>query len=91
MIKGQVEIEIDEEPEILFDLLADPSKAPTWNPNITEVNIYIEAPIAKGSKGRLVSKFGKRRVEYEDVYYEYDKPVFVSCGATNKSEVSRMS
>jgi len=91
MITGQIEIEIKAKPEILFDLLADPSKAPAWNPNIIEAKIYIEQPIKKGSKGRLVGIYGKRRAEYEVTYYDFDRPKFVSCGATNKSEISKMS
>ena len=90
MIKGQVEIEVEAKPEIVFDLLANPTKAQTWNQNLTEASLFIEEPIKKGSKGRFIGRFGKRKMEYEIVYYEYNRPKFFSYEATNRSEISKM-
>ena len=90
MIRGQIEIEIEEKPEILFDLLLNPAKSQIWNPNVTKASLFIEEPIKRESKGRFVGRFGKRRMEYEVVYYEYDRPRLFSCEATNRSEISKM-
>ena len=52
MITGQVQIEIEAKPEVLFDLLSDPTKVSAWVPKITEMSLTPEGPIRKGFKGR---------------------------------------
>jgi uncharacterized protein YndB with AHSA1/START domain len=83
MITIQLELEIHAEPEIVFDLLADHTKQPLWHPYITEGRLYTEGPIENGSKGITVGTVQGRRVENEIIYYEYDRPRFVSGGTTS--------
>lgn len=91
MITIQLEIEIQAQPEIVFDLLADHTKQPLWHPYITEGRLYTEGPIQNGSKGITVGTFQGRRVENEIIYYEYDRPRFVSGGTTSGSVVAKMA
>ena len=91
MITGQVQIEIEAKPEVLFDLLLDPTKVSAWIPKITEMSLTPEGPIRKGFKGRSSFKHGRKIMEYEFNYYEYDKPNYFSCEATSRSEIIKMS
>ena len=91
MIAGQLEIEIEAKPEIVFDLLADFTKYPTWNPKITEVSLIPEEPIEKGANGKITFGAGQRRMEYEFIYHEYDRPKAFSVEVTRSDEMSKMS
>ena len=91
MITVQLQIEIEAQPEIVFDLLADHTKHPIWNPNIIEASLFAEGPIKKGSKGIAVGESKGRRIENEIIYYEYDRPKFVSGEATSGSVIGKMS
>ena len=91
MITIQLQIEIEAKPEIVFDLLADHTKHPIWNPNIIEASLFAEGPIKKGSKGISVGESRGRRIENEIIYYEYDRPKFVSGGATSGSVIGKLS
>jgi len=91
MITVQLQIEIEAPPETVFDLLADHTKHPIWNPNIIEASLFAEGSIKKGSKGISVGESNGRRIENEIIYYEYDRPKFVSGGATSGSVIGKMS
>lgn len=83
MITVQLQIEIEAPPETVFDLLADHTKHPLWDPNMIEAKLYTEGPIKNGSKGITIGEFRGRRVE-SDIYYDaYDRPKWVSGGATS--------
>ncbi len=91
MITVQLQIEIEAPPETVFDLLADHTKHPIWNPNIIEASLFAEGSIKKGSKGIFVGESNGRRIENEIIYDEYDRPKFVSGGATSGSIIGKMS
>ncbi len=91
MITIQLQIEIEAPPETVFDLLTDHTKHPIWNPNISEASLSTKGPIKKGSKGMTVGEVRGRRIENEIIYDEYDRPKFVSGGATSGSVIGKLS
>jgi len=91
MITIQLQIEIEAQPEIVFDLLADHTKHPRWNPNIIEASLSTKGPIKKGSKGMTLGEVQGRRIENEIIYDEYDRPKFVTGGATSGSVIGKLS
>jgi len=91
MITGQLQIEIEAKPEIVFDLLADFTKHPAWNPKITEVSLIPEEAIKKGATGRMTFKSGRRRMEYQFICHECDRPKAFYIEVTRSDEISRMS
>ncbi len=83
MIRVQIQMEIEAPPETVFDLLADHTKHPLWDPNMIEAKLYTEGPIKNGSKGMTVGEWRGKRLE-SDIYYDaYDRPKWVSGGATS--------
>jgi uncharacterized protein YndB with AHSA1/START domain len=83
MIAFQLQTEIDAPPEVVFDLLADHTKHPLWDPHMMEARLDTERPIRKGSKGVTVGEFRGRRVENEVFYDAYDRPEYVSGGTAS--------
>ena len=83
MITFQLQTEIDAPPEVVFDLLADHTKHPLWDPHMIEARLDTERPIGKGSRGATVGEFRDRRVENEVFYDAYDRPEYVSGGTTS--------
>ena len=78
-------MEIEAPPETVFDLLADHTKHPLWDPHMIEAKLYTEGPIKNGSTGITVGEYRGRRIE-SDIYYDaYDRPKWVSGGATSGS------
>ncbi len=76
-------MEIQAPPETVFDLLADHTKIPLWDPHMIDAKLYTEGPIKKGTTGIIIAEFRGRRVE-SDIYYDaYDRPKWVSGGATS--------
>ena len=85
MIVVQLEMEIEAPPETVFDLLADHTKHPLWDPHMIEGKLFTEGPIINGSRGLTIGEFRGRRVE-SDIYYDaYDRPKWVSGGTTSGS------
>jgi len=85
MITVELQTEIEAPPETVFDLLADHTKIPLWDPHMIECKLFTEGPIVKGSKGITIAEFRGKRVE-SDIYYDaYDRPKWVSGGATSGS------
>ena len=82
MITVELQIEVEAQPDVVFDLLADHTKHPLWDPHMLEARLSTEGPIKKGTKGITVGKFGGIRVENEIYYDAYDRPKFVSSGTT---------
>jgi len=80
MINIKLQKEIEAPPEIVFDLLADHTKFPIWDPYFIDATLSTERPITKGSRGVTVGKLMGRRVENEIYYDAYDRPRFVSGG-----------
>ncbi len=91
MITVEIQMEIEAPPETVFDLLADHTKHPIWNPNIIEAKLFTEGPIKKGSKGMTLGEVQGRRIENEIIYDEYDRPKFVTGGATSGSIIGKLS
>ncbi len=91
MITVQLQMEIEAPPETVFDLLADHTKHPLWNPNIIEASLFAEGPIKKGSKGISVGESMGKRIESEIIYDAYDRPKFVSGGPTSGSVTGKLS
>jgi uncharacterized protein YndB with AHSA1/START domain len=79
----ELQTEIEAPPEVVFDLLADHTKFPLWRPDISEAKLFTERPIRKGSKGMTRGQSGGREYVNDIVYYEYDRPRFVSGGTTS--------
>ncbi len=79
----ELQYEIEAPPEVVFDLLADHTKYPLWRPDISEAKLFTERPIRKGSKGMTRGVSGGREYVNDIVYYEYDRPRFVSGGTTS--------
>ena len=91
MMEIHLQIEIAAEPDRVFDLLADHTKQPLWHPYITDGQLFTEGPIRKGSEGIAVGLFQGKKVENRIVYYEYDRPRFVSGGTTSGNVKARMA
>ena len=91
MIRGELQVEIEAKPEIVFDLLADFTKHPTWNPKVTEVSLIPEGAIKKGSNGRMTFRSGRRRMEYEFACHECERPKAFCVEVTRSDEISIMS
>ena len=83
----EFEMEYEAPPEVVFDLLADHTKHPQWDPHMIEGTLYEEGPIVNGSKGVTIGEMKGRRVESEIYYEAYDRPKWVSGGTTSKSSV----
>jgi carbon monoxide dehydrogenase subunit G len=87
MITIHLEKEIEAPPEYVFDLLADHTKFPIWDPQFIEASLSTERPITKGPKGVTVGELRGKRVENEIYYDAFDRPRFVS-GGTSSGTVS---
>jgi len=83
MATFELQTEIEAPPEVVFDLLADHTKYPLWRPDISEAKLFTERPITKGSKGMTRGESGGREFVNDIVYYEYDRPHFVSGGTSS--------
>ena len=83
MITVKLRTEIEAPPEIVFDLLADHTKFPLWDPHMIDCKLYTEGPIIKGSKGITIGEFRGKRIETEIYYDAYDRPTYVSGGTTS--------
>ena len=83
MITVKLQTEIEAPPGIVFDLLADHTKFPLWDPHMIECKLYTEGPIIKGSKGITVGEFRGKRIETEIYYEAYDRPTYVSGGTSS--------
>ena len=83
MITVQLQMEFNAPIERVFDLLADHTKHPLWDPNMHEASLFNEGPIVEGSRGTTIGEFRGRRVESEIYYDAYDRPKFVSGGTTS--------
>jgi len=91
MITVEIQMEIEAPPETVFDLLADHTKHPLWDPNMIEAKLYTEGPIKKGSTGMTVGEWRGKRLE-SDIYYDaYDRPKWVSGGTTSGIVNGKMS
>src|SRR5947208_11206738 len=64
-------MDLDEPPEAVFDLMADVSNEPLWNPDVLEVKRVDDGPLAPGAEwdGRYKG-MGTMRVRLE----EYERP-----------------
>jgi carbon monoxide dehydrogenase subunit G len=83
MITVELQTEIEAPPETVFDLLADHTKIPLWDPHMMEARLTTEGSIVKGSKGITIGEFRGKRVESDIFYDAYDRPKWVSGGATS--------
>jgi len=83
MITVEIQMEIEAPPETVFDLLADHTKHPLWDPHMIDAKLYTEGPIKNGSTGITIGEFRGKRIE-SDIYYDaYDRPKWVSGGASS--------
>jgi len=78
-------------PEIVFDLLADHTKFPIWDPHFSHASLSSDGPIQKGSKGTTVGEVMGRTVESEIYYNAYDRPKFVSGGTSSGPVIAKNS
>jgi carbon monoxide dehydrogenase subunit G len=69
--------------EAVFDLLADHTTFPTWDPSFIDASLTSEGPITGGSRGITVGELMGRRVENEIYYDAYDRPCYVSGGTSS--------
>ena len=69
MITVELQTEIEASPETVFDLLADHTKFPLWDPHMTECKLYTEGPILKGSKGITIGEFRGKIIKTEIYYF----------------------
>ncbi|MFC2004978.1 SRPBCC family protein [Chloroflexota bacterium] len=83
MITVELQTEIEAPPETVFDLLADHTQFPLWDPHMIECKLFTEGPIVKGSKGITIGEFRGRRIETEIYYDTYDRPKYVSGGTSS--------
>jgi carbon monoxide dehydrogenase subunit G len=91
VITIQLQKEIQAPPEVVFDLLADHTQFPTWDPHFIDASLITKRPIVKGSKGITVGKLLGRRVENEIYYDAYDRPTFVSGGTSSGAVIAYYS
>jgi len=89
MITIHLQKEIEAPPDIVFDLLADHTQYPTWDPYFIDASLSTEGPIVKGSKGITVATLMGRRVENEIYYDAYDRPSFVSGGTSSGAVIAK--
>jgi hypothetical protein len=68
-------IDLPLSPEAAFDLLADFSRLPEWDPGAVEARRLGSGPIARGSRFRVVSEFLGRRVPLTYEIVEYERPL----------------
>jgi carbon monoxide dehydrogenase subunit G len=91
MIKVQIQMEIEVPPETVFDLLADYTKHPIWDPHVTNTVLYTEGPIKNGSRGINVG-ISRGRMLTRNFYYDaYDRPKWVSVRTTSGSLKSKIT
>ena len=83
MITVVLQTEIEAPPETVFDLLADHTKFPLWDPHMIDCKLYTDGTIVPGSKGITIGEFRGRRVETEIYYDDYDRPKYVSGGTSS--------
>ena len=91
MINIQLQKEIKAPPEVVFDLLADHTQFPTWDPHFSHASLSSDRPIQKGSKGTTVGEVMGRTVESEIYYNAYDRPKFVSGGTSSGPVIAKNS
>jgi hypothetical protein len=71
-------MEIEAPLEIIFDLLADHTKHPVWDPHITYAKLHTEGPIKNGSSGITIGSW-KGRVVHRHIYYDaFERPNWIS-------------
>ena len=89
MIAIRLQKEIKAPPEIVFDLLADHTQFPIWDPSFIDASLSTEGPITKGSRGITVGEMMGKRVENEIYYDAYDRPRFVSGGTISGTVIAK--
>jgi uncharacterized protein YndB with AHSA1/START domain len=91
MIKFQIKMEIEAPPEMVFDLLADHTKHPVWDPHMTYAKLYTEGPIKNGASGITTGRW-KGRVVHRHIYYDaYENPKWVSVRIISGSAKDKMT
>jgi carbon monoxide dehydrogenase subunit G len=89
LITIRLQKEIEAPPDVVFDLLADHTQFPTWDPHFIDASLTTKGPIVKGSKGITVGKLMGRRVDNEIYYDAYDRPTYVSGGTSSGPVVAK--
>jgi len=91
MIKVKITLDIKASTERVFDLLADHTQHPLWDPNMIEASFYSEGPITKGSTGLISGTFRGKRIETEVYYDIYDRPTYVTGGTSSGPVTAKQS
>jgi len=90
-ITTQQQFRIEAEPEVVFDLLADPTKTSVWLPKVQEVTMSPDEPLRKGLSGHFTYGLGPKRMEFGFTRHEFDRPRFISVGMTQGNTTTRSS
>ncbi len=67
--------------EVVFDYLARFSTTAEWDPGVVEAEMLTPEPVGLGSRFRVVTAQGKRRLELVYEVVEFDRPWLVSMAA----------
>ena len=89
MTSHRVRVDSTMTPEETFDLLADMTNAPSWDPNVLSAKRLTQPPVGLGSRFDLAVSVGGRASHLVYEVEEYDRPRRVVVRATNAAVESR--
>ncbi len=75
-------------PKAAFDLVADFSNIMSWDPGVSSAERLDDGPLGVGSRFRVVSVFGPRRLPLEYEVLEWIAPSFAVLQASNRDFTS---
>ena len=88
MARYTATIDVPVPTEGAFDYLAEFSTTQDWDPGVSEAEMLTPAPVALGSRFRVVAGFAGRKVPLTYEITAYDRPHRVTVRAENSSTIS---
>ncbi|MEA2422228.1 MAG: hypothetical protein QOF55_1327 [Thermoleophilaceae bacterium] len=73
-IDVNAEVQIDADPQAVWDFMTDPTREPEWIGGIKETRLVGDPPLRQGSRVERVASFLGRRIEYVNEVTELDPP-----------------
>ena len=68
------EVEIDADPQTVWDFMTDPEREPEWIGGLKSAQLQGEPPLAVGSRVQRVASFLGRKIEYLNEVTIFDPP-----------------
>jgi uncharacterized protein YndB with AHSA1/START domain len=78
-------IDLPLEIEVAFDYMADFSRTAEWDPGVAEARRLTPDPIGAGSRFEVIVAFAGRRIPFEYVISEFDRPHRIVLEAADSS------